>query len=313
METNRIQQVRRCFDSKPLNLENPEYRDFAVAFFNYLLSQDLGVGDISLFPRSLYQQSATAQILAKEKAVIAGLDETRFFLQNQELATESAFQNGDTIQSGETLLQISGAAGEILSFERTILNILQRLSGIATRTARYTEILSDAECFVAGTRKTIWGLLDKSAIQHGGGLTHRLGLYDAAMLKENHLRILQQIDGYQTVAAALEEIPVNNPTMNFIEVEVTNANEFRQIAELLIQSKNTTAKVIMFDHFPAEQIRRLIGETRKQGHYDQLLFEASGNITLNNLAEYGDSGVDVISVGALTHSIKSIDFSLLFY
>jgi nicotinate-nucleotide pyrophosphorylase (carboxylating) len=155
-------------------------------------------------------------------------------------------------------------------------------------------------------------LLDKRAIQCGGGLTHRLGLHDAAMLKENHLAILRKSKNPDSLKLAVTEMISAYPYLRFIEIEVTNTDEYR---EMLGYMKNITAPfpfVIMFDHFAPEQIPALIVEAKAKKLYNHILFEASGNISIETIRDYAESGVDVISIGALTHSVTSADFSLLF-
>jgi nicotinate-nucleotide pyrophosphorylase (carboxylating) len=164
---------------------------------------------------------------------------------------------------------------------------------------------------VAATRKTLWGIIDKSALQYGGGLTHRLGLSDAAMLKENHLAVLRKSGNPQALPHALRSIVRNDPLLSFVEIEVTNDDEFRQAVAAFRNLTTDVYRVIMFDHFKPEKIRDLVATTKAEGVYSEILFEASGNITLETIRNYADAGVDVVSVGALTHSVKSTDYSLL--
>lgn len=306
--------IRNAFDAADeLNLNCSFYRDYVGDFFSRMMDEDIGKGDTSLTPEQSYETSLNARIIAKSSAIIAGLDETIFFLlSRKELTATSPFKNGDAIEAGNILLHIEGKAAEIITVERTILNILQRLSGIATATRSYVERISGTNTFVVGTRKTLWGLLDKRAIQCGGGLTHRLGLHDAAMLKENHLAILRKSKNPNSLKLAVTEMISAYPYLRFIEIEVTNTDEYH---EMLGYIKNITAPfpfVIMFDHFTPEQIPALIAEAKVKKLYNHILFEASGNISIETIRDYAESGVDVISIGALTHSVTSADFSLLF-
>ncbi|MCK4715932.1 MAG: carboxylating nicotinate-nucleotide diphosphorylase [Candidatus Marinimicrobia bacterium] len=312
-QSDRNQVIRHAFDTDiELSLDNVSYRDYVGDFFSRMMDEDIGKGDASLTPEQSYETSLKARIIAKSSAVIAGLDETIFFLSRRELTATSSFKNGDAIKAGNVLLHIEGKAAEIITIERTILNILQRLSGIATATRSYVERISETNAFVVGTRKTLWGLLDKRAIQCGGGLTHRLGLHDAAMLKENHLAILRKSKNPDSLKLAVTEMISAYPYLRFIEIEVTNTDEYR---EMLGYMKNITAPfpfVIMFDHFTSEQIPALIAEAKAKKLYNHILFEASGNVSIETIRDYAESGVDVISIGALTHSVTSADFSLLF-
>ncbi|MCK9561011.1 MAG: carboxylating nicotinate-nucleotide diphosphorylase [Candidatus Marinimicrobia bacterium] len=312
MNNSRTEWIKNCFDaSAELRVTNKYYRQTALSFFENLLAMDSSGGDSSQNPPYYYQQKCRAVIKAKSPAILAGLAEIQAFLHNKSLKCESEFTDGAQIQTGETVLTIHGRSCQILLLERTILNILQRLSGIATVTMQYTQAIADLPCFVTATRKTLWGPIDKSAIQYGGGLTHRIGLSDAAMLKENHLTILKKSGESQALDKAIAAIAEIEPPPGFIEVEVTNDSEFRKIVEIYKRIGNVIDRVIMFDHFEPENIQRLIETARTAGVYSQILFEASGNVTLETIRAYAESGVDVVSVGALTHSVKSADFSLL--
>ncbi len=313
-QSDRNQVIRRAFDADiELNLSNVSYRDYFGDFFSRMMDEDIGKGDASLTPEQSYETTQKARIIAKSSAVIAGLNETIFFLlSRKELTATSPFKNGDTIEAGNVLLHIEGKAAEIITVERTILNILQRLSGIATLTKKYTDLIAHTNCSVAATRKTFWGLLDKRAVQCGGGLTHRLSLYDAAMLKENHIAILKKSVGNQTIRSSIQKILKKYDNLRFIEVEVTSDDEFREIVNIFNSIKTEVPKVIMFDHFSPDKITELIEELKSRNLYDQILLEASGNISLKTIKSYAESGVDIISVGALTHSAPSMDYSLIF-
>lgn len=304
--------IRNAFDATDeLDLNRSSYRDTVYSFLAKMIDEDVNSGDVSLMPRQPYESLLKAKIVAKSPAVIAGLDETIYFASRRDLQMQSDFKNGDIVKPGDILLRINGKAAEILTIERSILNILQRLSGIATNTKTYVDSIAGTNAFIAGTRKTLWGLLDKRAIQCGGGLTHRLGLHDAAMLKENHLAILRKSANPDALKQAIPEMVSAYPYLRFIEIEVTNPDEYREILGYL---KNITAPfpfVIMFDHFEPGQIPELIDEAKVKDLYSHILFEASGNISLETVRDYAESGVDVISIGALTHSVKSADFSLL--
>jgi len=312
MNYSRPEQIKRCFDaSQELRVTNQNYRRMVLSLFENLLATDSTGGDVSQHPAQYFRQKCRAVIKSKSPAVIAGLAEIQTFLNRKGLKSESKFIDGDQVKDNDIVLTIHGRSGQILLLERTILNILQRLSGIATITAQYTQAIGGLPCFVAATRKTLWGALDKSALQYGGGLTHRLNLSDAAMLKENHLAILKKSGDPQALRNTLKAIAAIEPPLSFVEVEVTNADEFRQVVDIYKTITDDIELVIMFDHFNPANIQRLIEATRNEGAYPRILFEASGNITLETIRDYAASGVDVISIGALTHSVKSADFSLL--
>ena len=309
----RTERIRKVFDATgELTPENRTYRRFALSVLNRLISFDIGKGDVSAFPEIVYRQPAEAFIIAKSPAIVAGLAETTMFLNEFYLTGETKFRNGDAIAPGETLLKICGNTDEILAVERTILNVLQRLSGIATATKEYTERIAGTDCFVVATRKTLWGMLDKSAVQHGGGLSHRLGLYDAAMLKENHLAALRHSGQPNVIRDSVQAIIQRHPHLRFIEIEVRSEDEFWEITDIFKSLETSVPKVIMFDHFQPIAISPIVAELDRRNLHDEIFLEASGNITLETISDYAKSGVDVVSVGALTHSVKSADFSLLF-
>lgn len=305
--------ILKCFDAQnELSVENEKYRDFTLRLFNFLLESDLGDGDASQFPSEAYKEKIECTVVVKEQGVVAGLDEVRYILKQFGIKTTTDFKDGDKAGIGKILLKLNGEAGRILALERTVLNILQRLCGIATMTAKYTARVNRENCFVIGTRKTLFGLWDKRAVRCGGGLSHRLNLEDAAMLKENHLNILKKYDRLDDLHEALEAVVQSNKSLRFIEVEVTNEEEFWQVLRQLLRIKEDIYKVIMFDHFTIHQIKTIINELQLKGIHDDILLEASGNIDLNSVSDFAQSGVDVISSGALTHSVKGLDLSLLF-
>jgi nicotinate-nucleotide pyrophosphorylase (carboxylating) len=304
--------IQNAFNAiEELDLQKPPYREAVVALFSRMLNEDLGQGDVSLTPQETYKTNLKAQIIAKSPSIIAGLEETVFFLDTQNIKCTSKYNSGDAISNIDTLLNVEGKATQILSLERTILNILQRLCGIASMTHSYVDQISGTSAFITATRKTLWGLPDKRAVQCGGGLTHRLGLHDAAILKENHLAILHQSKNQNLFKQAISDIIATYPYLKFIEIEVTNAEEFMRTLTYLRKITAPFPFVIMFDHFTPDQIPELISKTKQIHLYNNILFEASGDISLENVRDYAETGVDVISVGALTHSVTSADLSLL--
>jgi len=304
----RREKILKCFDAKDeLTINNPKYKDFTKRLFDFILEADLGEGDASQFPPKAYQKKVECVIIVKENGYVAGLEEIVFLLSQYKIKSLTEFKDGDRIKIGDVLLKIQGESGKILALERTILNILQRMCGIATMTAKFMGRIKRDDCFAIGTRKTLLGFWDKKAVQCGGGLSHRLNLEDAAMLKENHLNVLGS-----DVVDGIENIIRRNQNLRFIEIEVTNEDEFWVMARHLCNVKFDIPKVIMFDHFTIAQIKKIIGEMQIKGIYDEIFLEASGNIELNSIEEYAKSGVDVMSSGALTHSVKGLDLSLLF-
>ena len=307
----RIKRIRKCFDAADeLKMDQRKYKHEVQKLFDFLFSGDLPESDVSQQPSNFYQRKTEAVITAKSKGTAAGLEETRFILKTFGLITYSDFSDGMGVKPEDKILSIEGMASTILSVERTILNILQRLSGIATLTKKYVNLIQYPGCFIAATRKTLWGLPDKRAVQCGGGLSHRLNLSDALMLKENHLALLKKAGGLEGIRSSLQEALKSSPHLRFIEIEVTTEDEFWKTVKLLTSIKTNVPKAIMFDHFKPEIISLLISELKTHGLYDKIYLEASGNISEKTIPLYSESGVDVISVGSITHSAPSMDFSL---
>ncbi|MFP4547101.1 MAG: carboxylating nicotinate-nucleotide diphosphorylase [Fidelibacterota bacterium] len=310
---DRNEKILTCFDTTDeLTITNEFYQDFTKRLFSFLIESDLGVGDASQFPAKAYQQRVECAIIVKENGVAAGLEEIQFLLKKHGIESVTETKDGDNIKLGDVLMKIRGEAGRILALERTILNILQRLCGIATMTANYRSRIKRDNCYVIGTRKTLFGYWDKKAVQCGGGLSHRLNLEDAAMLKENHLDILDKTGCDDCLDKGLEEVVKNNEKLRFVEVEVTDEKQFWKVAYSLVRLQYDVNKVIMFDHFTIHQIKKIINEMQIKGIYDDILLEASGNIDLESIGAFAESGVDVVSSGALTHSVTGLDLSLLF-
>lgn len=254
--------------------------------------------------------SAKAFVVTKSEGVLAGVDELTFFLQKffPEISFSWKKSQGEGIRRGEKIIEFSGNARKILKAERIFLNVLSRLSGIATQTKRNI-FLTGGTVHIAATRKTQWSYLDKKAVHVAGGLTHRIGLFDAILLKENH----QIIEGYKT-----PNLSFFSQGIKFFEIEVETTEEFFKVFNEFLEDENTVGlqKVIMLDNFMPEQIKLILDGLEKEGkgkkfrHENNIFLEASGGITEVNIAQYSNVGVDVLSMGSLTHSVLPIDFSL---
>ena len=259
------------------------------------LEEDIGSGDLSV---ALFAETAHARavILAKQAGVVAGLQvaEMVFRRLDARLVWNPRQQDGDKVREGDTVAELSGNLRAILTGERTALNFLQRMSGIATLTSRFVEAVAGSRAKILDTRKTAPGLriLDKLAVRAGGGLNHRLGLYDGVMLKDNHLRAAGGID------AAVRAVRVQLPPGRKIEVEVTRMEEVEEAVR-------AGAEIIMLDNMPVAEMKKAV-----QWIEGRAWVEASGGVRLGNVAEIAATGVDWISVGALTHSVKALDLSL---
>ncbi|MCX8103495.1 MAG: carboxylating nicotinate-nucleotide diphosphorylase [Candidatus Bipolaricaulota bacterium] len=260
------------------------------------LREDLGSGDVTTEAICEPNQRGRAVIRAKEPCVVAGIPIVQmiFTLLDPTITVRAPVRDGDRLTAGQTITELEGRVRAILTGERTALNLLQRLSGLATLTARYVEAVKDFPAKILDTRKTAPGLriLDKYAVRVGGGQNHRLGLYDGVLIKTNHIRAAGGI------AKAIERARRSAPTTLKIEVEVKNLTELQEALE-------ARADIIMMDNMALEEIReavKIVG--------GRALLEASGGVTLDNVREIAATGVDCISIGALTHSVKAIDMHL---
>ncbi len=261
------------------------------------LNEDIGSGDVTaaLIDKN---QMAKAQIVSRENAVICGIPwASEVFRQVDEAITISwDVDEGDNIEPNQTIAEIHGNARTILTAERSVLNFLQTLSATATTTRQYAELIEDTDCKILDTRKTIPGLrlAQKYAVKVGGGKNHRIGLFDAVLIKENHIRSAGSINAAMQKALRLHGDNI------MIEVEVES------IAELE-QALAAGAKRILLDNFSVETLKQAVEINRSRA-----VLEASGNITLENLRDIALTGVDYISLGALTKHVQAIDLSLLF-
>jgi len=259
------------------------------------LLEDIGDGDLSatlIFP--IFERS-TGRIIAKESGIIAGtkIIAVTYGILYQDVHVTLHVQDGDLVEKGQLIAEVEGPVQILLSGERVMLNLLQRMSGIATLTAEAVKTLNNKEIKIVDTRKTIPGLrmFDKYAVTCGGGYNHRFGLYDGVMLKDNHIAYAGSIKD------AVENI--RKQIGHMIKIEVETESE-----EQVIEAVEASADVIMYDN-------RTPGEIIRFGKHvpATIVTEASGGITLENLASYRDCGVNVISLGFLTHSVKALDLS----
>ena len=266
-----------------------------------MLTEDIGQGDVTTAAIVPERQTVEASIIAKESGTVAGIEETLILAEALGLEGEAYVSDGAEIKRGQAFLKVSGDAQTILSAERTMLNLLSRMSGIATATKRLVEKLREARMAtkVAATRKSAPGLLyfDKKAVLLGGGDPHRLHLDDMILIKDNHIAVVGSVE------AAVKKAKLHASFTKKIEVEVTKVSDALLAAQV-------GADVVMLDNFSPKQIKDTIVAFKKTGFYGKVLLEASGGINEENILEYASTGVNVISIGALTHSVKALDISL---
>lgn len=263
------------------------------------LQEDIGEGDITTEFFVAADSQARARIVSREKAVVAGANTVAEVFHRIDGATrvQVVREDGSRVKAGDTVIEIQGLTSSILKAERVALNFLQRLCGIATLTRQFVEAVGKHPAKILDTRKTTPGLrvLEKAAVVAGGGHNHRFGLYDMVLVKDNHLRA---ISGTKAVAETIRRVREIRPDVR-IEVE---ADSLEQVRTFL---KMGDVDLILLDNMKPAQIRQAMALGKRK-----VKFEASGGVTLKNVRQIAATGVDYISVGALTHSARAIDLSL---
>jgi nicotinate-nucleotide pyrophosphorylase (carboxylating) len=266
-----------------------------------LLAEDVGQGDVTSSAVIPSECTAEAEVIAKAEGVAAGVEEATVLAESLGLQVEVAIADGEEVKNGQVIMSLCGDAATILTVERTLLNLLSRMSGIATATHNLTEKIRKAhlKTRVAATRKSAPGLLyfDKKAVTVGGGDAHRLHLDDMVLIKDNHIVLAGSLE------SAIKSAKKNASFSKKIEVEVTKPADALKAVEL-------GADIVMLDNFSPELIKEAIALLKKSGFSGKALLEASGGITSENLLDYAAAGVDLISLGELTHSVKAFDISL---
>lgn len=267
------------------------------------IREDIGNGDYTSLACIPANAMGRAQLLVKERGIIAGVDlaKTIFNKIDNQIQFMPLISDGSQINPGDIVFKIEGKSQSILKAERLVLNFMQRMSGIATKTNRYVSLLEGLKTKVLDTRKTTPGnrLIEKMAVKIGGGYNHRMGLYDMIMIKDNHIDFAGGIE--QAIHKTVEYLKSKNLLLQ-IEIEARNLGELNQI--LSVGKINR----IMLDNFSFEDLREAVKLI--DGKYET---EASGGINENTIRAYAECGVDFISVGALTHQINSLDLSLKAY
>jgi len=295
---------------KDLNLNNKKYLSWLEAFFDKECADDVGAGDITSEAVLAENKPQKAFLRVKQSGVIGGTEEINWFLRKHHLKVKVCIRDGEEALQGETILEIQGGQKDILATERIVLNILQRMSGIATETKRLTDVLKDYNARVAATRKTPLRYLDKKAVFLGGGLTHRFGLWDSILIKDNHLEILKNERIKNYIEAAIAKASAFAAKVDFIEIEITSHEEAVRAARKFKALRLKKPCIIMLDNFLPMAIEETIETLREDALYDHVLLEASGEIIPENIREYAETGVDVVSLGYLTHSARVLDMNL---
>ncbi|MGA8677999.1 MAG: hypothetical protein WB621_22520 [Candidatus Acidiferrales bacterium] len=320
---------RALFRGTELTLDNPAYARVVRGILETLLATDLEPRDLTVTALGIRERAGSANVVAREPGVAAGLEEYAYLMRKHGLKVTLKKEDGDVFEADEILARVEGGQNKVLSLERVGLNLLQRMCGIATNTARLQE-RARHRCpatRILGTRKTPWGLLDKRGIHWGGGGTHRLGLGDGIVIKNNHLALLARREEH-AVPLAIAKAWAGRRNAAFIEVEVRSeesaiaaGREFKrlQAEEASHPSAGGGADaakklrpcpcLVMLDNLMPEDVRNIIAAMRKQKVWEGTLVEASGGITETNMELYAEAEVDAISIGALTHSARALDLS----
>ena len=261
--------------------------------------EDINTGDVtteSIIPESM---NAVATMTAKQEGVVSGIEIVKMVYDRfqDDVVFTPYFKDGDFVKKGEVILKIEATYPTLLKGERLSLNLFQRMSGIATETAKYVRELEGTGTELLDTRKTAPGMrvIDKLAVKHGGGTNHRMGLYDMAMIKDNHIKMAGGIP------KAVEQVRAKIDPSIKIEVETTNLVEVKQAIE-------AGADIIMLDNMSNEAMKEAVDVIKASGK--GIKTEASGNMSIPRLIEVAATGVDYISVGALTHTVKAMDISM---
>jgi nicotinate-nucleotide pyrophosphorylase (carboxylating) len=302
------------FRGGSLTLENADYRRTVRAFIDVMLRGDLGARDLTIEALGARYGSVSAAILAQERGVVAGLAEVAFMLSERGVQVAFEKKDGDAVGPGDVLMRAKGEEMKLLSLERVGLNLLQRMSGIATAARCLQERARRCAPTVqiVGTRKTPCGLLDKRALHLGNGGTHRLGLADAIVIKNNHLALLASCEE-EAVPPAIERAWKFREESAFIEVEVRTEGAARAAAKTFWRLQQEAPEeypcLLMLDNMSPQQIQYVVGTLRQEGLWNSTLIEASGGVSETNLEAYAACGVDAISIGALTHSVRALDIS----
>ncbi len=273
-----------------------ELKDYTKKLIKASLAEDVGTGDITTRAIVPPKQTSVAIIKAKEDMVLAGIfmAEEAFREVDRKIKFKALYKDGDKIKKGSVIAKISGSTAKILEAERVALNFLQLLSGVATLTSKFVGSIKSTKALVLDTRKTTPCLrfLEKYAVRCGGGVNHRLGLFDAILIKDNHIKSAGNIT--KAIKLVREKIPDI-----VIEVEVKNLKEVKE-------ALRCNAEIILLDNMTTTNLKKAVTLINHRA-----LTEASGGVTLDNILKIAKTGVDYISAGALTHSAKASDISLL--
>lgn len=281
--------------SSELSIYSRQYRVHVKRYVLEPMREDLKK-DITSRKLISRRQQATAKLIAKQPGRLAGIAEVMWAARKLGIIVKTHRTDGKAIEHNTIVLTAHGSARALLGAERTLVNTVQRMSGIATATAQLLNSCPQPGPLIAATRKTIWGLLDKQAVVMGGGLSHRLSLRSGAMVKDNHISLLDD-------KRILKYYFFPRRVQSWLEVD--SLQQLKRYME-----EGLAYDSIMLDNFSPQQIRKAIQWLKRKHYYEDYLIEATGGITSESIAAYSKTGVDVLSVGSITHSAAALDFSL---
>jgi len=288
--------------SQKLTLQNADYKKIVKHYLWGAYRHDIATGDLTT--RSFLthpNQTVKARITTNQTGIVAGFQEVQWFLKELDLQIKNSLQDGQNVSENTNIMTLTGSAQTLLAAERTLLNLLQRMSGIATYTHQFRQKMV-GNIDLLTTRKTLWGMLDKRAVSLGGGKTHRLHLGDAVLIKDNHLRLEKDwID-------RLAEVLLGANKARFVEIEVDNLEMAQQVLNFFhnVSAEEKNKAVVMLDNFTPNQVKAWAPALAATG----ILVEVSGGITMENVSNYLHPGVSAISSGALTMEAHHLDMSL---
>jgi len=322
MDEKRAQIIDKFFKArKRLILNDPVYKQWVFRYTFLELEKDLGEnGDITTDALNIEKKIYKARIYANETGVMAGSEEIEYFLNKSDdnlrprvgrISVLHRINDGEKFLKDDMLFEIEGDIHDLLKVERTVLNFLQHLCGVATRTRKLLEMArtANSSILIAATRKTSWGWLDKKAVTVAGGVSHRLNLSDAVLIKDNHEALFDN-----DIKKLFENFNLPQTEYAFIEIELQDPEKviesLKHMQQLQKERKLPEPVVIMFDNIKPEIIDDLMEETKKNNLYDSFIYEASGGINEENIVDYAKTGVDLLSLGSITQKIQPVDLSM---
>ncbi len=301
-----------------LHVSKKFYRDTIAELFTWMIEADGVSNDVTSKTLAVSGKGKT-EIVTRQEGIISGLEEIEELLsKNTNLVFKSKIKDGDQVSRDTIIAEVNGENTEILAYERTILNILGRMSGVSTETNLLISSIKHIKGapFISSLRKTPLMMIDKKAVAIGGGLTHRLSLSDEILIKDNHLGMLQKELGFKTSEKAAEEAVSRcmQSKCDYFEIEVDTLSQANAILHVFVnenaKQKKPKMMTILLDNFKPADATKFVVSLKKLPVYDSVLIEASGEINKTNLADWATTGVDVVSLGAITHSPKVFNLSM---